>query len=192
MSKVPIALFVAVLALPNTALSQPLSAWEDVQGLPPDSQVRVALRGGITETGSLVGTEGQTLVMRLERPDRVQRYQHDAVTEVSVVRMAQAFRTDGRPNPIHVRHVVRALDIDTDVKIRTTEGRRLSGRIRSISNDVFAVAVNGRPAPEQIAFGEVAQMERADHRRWLWRGIGIGAAIFVIWLLAYPAVVGET
>ena len=181
MSKLPIVLFVAVLALPKTVWSQTFSAWEDILGIPADSQVRVDLRGGITETGRLERTDGQMLVVRLERPDRLQRYQRDAITDVSVVRMARAFRSDGPPNPIHVGHVVRTLGIDHKVKIRTTDGRRLSGRIRSISNDGFAVAVNGGPAPEQIAFGDVAQIEPPD-RRWLWRGIGIGAATFVMWL----------
>jgi hypothetical protein len=135
-------------------------------------------------TGTLEQPDGQTLVMRLERPDRVARYQRDAITEVSVVRMADAFRTEGRPNPTQVRHVVRTLGINTHVKVRTTEGRRLSGRIRSISNDSFAVSVDDQPAPEQIVFGDVAQIERPN-RRWLWLGIGIGAVIVMGWFVSY-------
>jgi hypothetical protein len=82
------------------------------------------------------------------------------IGDVSVVRMARGFRTDGTPNSKQVGHVVRTLGIDTHVKIRTTDGRRRSGRIRSLSNDVFAVAVDSRPVLEQIAFGDLTQLER--------------------------------
>lgn len=167
-----------VLAIPTT-----------VSAVPPDTE---KVRERVTRAGAgqyvaiqkTDGTESAGKILDLAREDfRLLQLDgsgptsipYGTVVKVKVVKV-RAYKTDGQPQPLHVRQAVDGLGVGAHVKA-VVPNAEYHGHIQSIGEEAFVVLPDHTSTPVTLPYREVREVRRNDSTALVIVALAVGGII---------------
>ena len=107
--------------------------------------------------GTIEAIEGEAFVLATERDVSPQRIRYDQVVRLEPVK--RSYKAVAQPDPIEVRRAVVGLGPGRLVKVKLTDGRQITGRIRAVMEDYFYVISGQSVMATRIAYTDVQQVK---------------------------------
>lgn len=185
MRKIVATILVMLGVLPALALAQG-DPWNDVQGVPPGTRLRIVLRNGSEVTGTVVSTTPDSVVMadnvpgatgltmpgnQISLKDPLTFPRADVVSAV-VTATAKRYVATGSTDANAVRRLITSLGTGKKIAVKTRQGVSLRGTIQAIGENDVRLGGENPGGVERVVYGDVTELKAV--------GMGTGAKAAMI------------